>query len=185
MEAGKQGEGFLVFFPKYFAYKFQLLLPLLPRSPCRCPQAEPGPPSLPSPVSPLWPSLEHPGWRRPRPALPPPSEQPSLTGPHGAAAADRRISPAPVSPAAAPACPGRRVSSASVSPESVHMPGGGAALTGSPGARSSPVASSAPPRSPLPGPQPRLPGPLEGGTGEGSAWPRLHARVDEPTGSQI
>lgn len=81
--------------------------------------------------------------------------------------AGRGLSPAPESPATGPACPGRGVSSASVSPESAHMPGGGAAPTGNPGVQSSPDVSAALPRSPLPGPQPPLPAPLEDGMGRG------------------
>lgn len=98
------------------------------------------------------------------------------------AGVDGGLSPAPVSPAAGPACPGRGVSSASVSPESAHMPGGGAVLTGSPGVQSTPDVSSALPRSPPLGPQPRQPAPLEGGWGEGVSVDALSTAAHLPSG---
>lgn len=113
------------------------------------------------------------------------------TGQHHRAGAGRGLSPAPVSPAAGPACPVHGVSSASVSPENAHMPGDGAVLTESPGAQSSPDVSSAPPRSPLPGPQPQPPVSLEDGMWEvGQCGYHLHVCspsfcVGKPVGSQI
>lgn len=108
-----------------------------------------------------------------------------LTGQHYRVGAGRGLSPAPVSPAAGPVCPERDVSSASVSPENAHMPGGGVVLTGSPGAQSSPDVSSAAPLSPLPSPQPqpRQPVPLEGRMGEwGSVWIPASVPVHPPSG---
>lgn len=69
-------------------------------------------------------------------------------------------SPAPGFPVAGPASPGCGVCSASVSPKSVRRQDGGGVPIGIPGAQSSLVAASAPPLSPLLGPQPRPPGPL-------------------------